>query len=148
MPVENRLDMELTGIKTPVGLKIQGPDLDGIQQIGSQIEEILGAVPGTRRSFRRTRLSGILHQYRCEPRRRRALWPDGRRRAAGDHFGNRRREHRDNVEGANAIPINVRYRADYRHDLDELRRCADMTPNGAQMPLGEVAACRFARDPR
>ncbi len=42
MPVENRLDMELTGIKTPVGLKIQGPDVDRIQQIGSQIEEILG----------------------------------------------------------------------------------------------------------
>jgi len=48
MPVENRLDMELTGIKTPVGLKIQGPEVDRIQQIGSQIEEILGTVPGTR----------------------------------------------------------------------------------------------------
>ncbi|MEA2679294.1 MAG: copper/silver efflux system protein, partial [Candidatus Binataceae bacterium] len=48
MPVENRLDMELTGIKTPVGLKIQGPEVDRIQQIGSQIEEILGSVPGTR----------------------------------------------------------------------------------------------------
>jgi Cu/Ag efflux pump CusA len=51
MSVENRLDMELTGIKTPVGLKIQGPDVDRIQQIGSQIEEILGSVPSTRGIF-------------------------------------------------------------------------------------------------
>ena len=51
MPVENRLDMELTGIKTPVGLKIQGPDVNRIQQIGSQIEEILGPVQGTRGIF-------------------------------------------------------------------------------------------------
>src|SRR5258708_35232507 len=51
MPVENRLDMELTRIKTPVGLKIQGPDVDRIQQLRSQIEEILGSVPGTRGIF-------------------------------------------------------------------------------------------------
>ena len=51
MPVENRLDMELIGIKTPVGLKIQGPDVDRIQQIGSQIEELLGSVPGMRGIF-------------------------------------------------------------------------------------------------
>jgi len=50
MPVENRLDMELTGIKTPVGLKIQVRRRSD-QQIGSQIEEILGAVPGTRGIF-------------------------------------------------------------------------------------------------
>src|SRR5207237_3526477 len=48
MPVENRLDMELTGIKTPVGLKIQGPDLGEIQRIGGQIQEILSGLPGTR----------------------------------------------------------------------------------------------------
>ena len=61
MPVENRLDMELTGIKTPVGLKIQGPDVDRIQQIGSQIEEILGSGSGHAGDFRRTSLSRILH---------------------------------------------------------------------------------------
>ena len=46
MPVENRLDMELTGIKTPVGIKVQGPDINEIQRIGSEIEEVLG--PGGR----------------------------------------------------------------------------------------------------
>ena len=51
MPVENRLDMELTGIKTPVGLKVQGPDLGEIQRIGAEIEELLTGVPGTRGVF-------------------------------------------------------------------------------------------------
>ena len=62
MPVENRLDMELTGIKTPVGLKIQGPDLGEIQHIGSQIEEILSAVPNTRSVFAERVV--VVRQYR------------------------------------------------------------------------------------
>jgi Cu(I)/Ag(I) efflux system membrane protein CusA/SilA len=45
MPVENRLDMELTGIKTPLGMKIQGPNLDGIQQAGAQVQRILSSLP-------------------------------------------------------------------------------------------------------
>src|SRR6202166_1489504 len=51
MPVENRLDMELTGIKTPLGLKIQGPNLEGIQQVGAQIQQILSAIPEMRSIF-------------------------------------------------------------------------------------------------
>src|SRR5947208_16505158 len=51
MPVRNRLDMELTGIKTPVGLKVQGPELGEIQAIGAQLEELLGSVEGTRGVF-------------------------------------------------------------------------------------------------
>jgi Cu(I)/Ag(I) efflux system membrane protein CusA/SilA len=50
MPIENRLDMELTGIKTPVGLKIQGPSLDGIEDLGARVQQILGAMPEMRRS--------------------------------------------------------------------------------------------------
>src|SRR5258708_13123850 len=51
MPVENRLDMALTGIKTPVGMKIQGPSLDQIQQIGTQLQQILAALPQVRSVF-------------------------------------------------------------------------------------------------
>src|ERR1700678_4703871 len=51
MPVENRLDMELTGIKTPLGMKIQGPSLDGIQQVGAQVQQILSPIPETRSIF-------------------------------------------------------------------------------------------------
>ena len=52
MPVENRLDMELTGIKTPLGMKIQGPNLDGIQQVGARIEKLLARLPTCGRSLR------------------------------------------------------------------------------------------------
>src|SRR5436189_3557108 len=51
MPVENRLDMELTGIKTPLGLKIQGPNLEGVQQVGAQVQQILSAIPEMRSIF-------------------------------------------------------------------------------------------------
>ena len=51
MPVANRLDMELTGIKTPVGMKIQGPDLNQIQEIGAQMQQILSAMPVQARSL-------------------------------------------------------------------------------------------------
>src|SRR5260370_7778717 len=50
MPAENRLDMELTGIKTPLGLKIQGPNLEGIQQVGAQVQQTLSAIPEMRSS--------------------------------------------------------------------------------------------------
>ena len=51
MPIENRLDMELTGIKTPVGIKIQGPSLDGIEALGATVQQILGAMPEMRSIF-------------------------------------------------------------------------------------------------
>jgi Cu(I)/Ag(I) efflux system membrane protein CusA/SilA len=51
MPIENRLDMELTGIKTPVGIKIQGPSLDGIEELGARVQQILGAMPEMRSVF-------------------------------------------------------------------------------------------------
>ena len=78
MPVENRLDMELTGIKTPVGIKVQGPDINEIQRIGSEIEEVLTPVEGTRASLCGTGVAGLLRQRRGRSRRRRALWTDGR----------------------------------------------------------------------
>jgi copper/silver efflux system protein len=68
MPVENRLDMALTGIKTPVGMKIQGPSLDGIQQLGTQLQQILSGIPQVRSIFaeRRPRTpSSHLQRHRC-----------------------------------------------------------------------------------
>src|SRR5258708_29696286 len=51
MPVENRLDMELTGIKTPLGMKVQGPNVEGIQQLASQIQNVLTGLPEMRSIF-------------------------------------------------------------------------------------------------
>ena len=147
MPVENRLDMELTGIKTPVGLKIQGPDVDRIQQIGSQIEEILGSVPGTRGIFAERVSQGFYINIDVDraAAARYGLTVGDVQRAVSSGMGGENIA--TTVEGRERYPINVRYLADYRNDLNALRRILIMTPSGAQIPLGEVARIDLSPGP-
>jgi Cu(I)/Ag(I) efflux system membrane protein CusA/SilA len=147
MPVENRLDMELTGIKTPVGLKIQGPDVDRIQQIGSQIEEILGSVPGTRGIFAERVSQGFYINVDVDRSvaARYGLTVGDVQRAVSSGMGGENIA--TTVEGRERYSINVRYLADYRNDLNALRRILIMTPTGAQIPLGEVARITLSPGP-
>jgi len=147
MPVENRLDMELTGIKTPVGLKIQGPDVDRIQRIGSQIEEILGPVPGTRGIFAERVSQGFYINVDVDRSvaARYGLTVGDVQRAVSSGMGGENIA--TTVEGRERYSINVRYLADYRSDLNALRRILIMTPTGAQIPLGEVARISLGPGP-
>jgi copper/silver efflux system protein len=147
MPVENRLDMELTGIKTPVGLKIQGPDVARIQQIGSQIEEILGSVPGTRGIFAERVSQGFYINVDVDRAvaARYGLTVGDVQRAVSSGMGGENIA--TTVEGRERYSINVRYLADYRNDLNALRRILIMTPTGAQIPLGEVARITLSLGP-
>ncbi len=147
MPVENRLDMELTGIKTPVGLKIQGPDVDRIQQIGSQIEEILGPVSGTRGIFAERVSQGFYINVNVDRAvaSRYGLTVGDVQRAVSSGMGGENIA--TTVEGRERYSINVRYLADYRNDLSALRRILIMTPTGAQIPLGEVARIDLSPGP-
>ncbi len=147
MPVQNRLDMELTGIKTPVGLKIQGPDLDRIQQIGSQIEEILGPVAGTRGIFAERVSQGFYINVNVDRAvaARYGLTVGEVQRAVSSGMGGENIA--TTVEGRERYSINVRYLADYRSDLNALRRILIMTPTGAQIPLGEVARISLGPGP-
>jgi len=147
MPVENRLDMELTGIKTPVGLKIQGPDVDRIQQIGSQIEEILGPVLGTRGIFAERVSQGFYINVDVDRAvaARYGLTVGDVQRAVSSGMGGENIA--TTVEGRERYSINVRYLADYRSDLNALRRILLMTPTGAQIPLGEVAHIDLTKGP-
>ncbi|MGZ6186229.1 MAG: efflux RND transporter permease subunit [Candidatus Binataceae bacterium] len=147
MPVENRLDMELTGIKTPVGLKIQGPELGEIQHIGSQIEEILSAVPNTRSVFAERVAQGFyvdIDVNRAVAARYGLNVADVQQAITSAIGGE---TIATAVSGRERIPINVRYFQDYRHDLDALRAVLLTTPDGAALPLGEVASVRLARGP-
>jgi copper/silver efflux system protein len=147
MPVENRLDMELTGIKTPVGLKIQGPDVDRIQQIGSQIEEMLGSVPGTRGIFAERVSQGFYINVTVDRAvaARYGLTVGDVQRAVSSGMGGENIA--TTVEGRERYSINVRYLADYRNDLNARRRILIMTPTGAQLPLGEVARISLSPGP-
>jgi Cu(I)/Ag(I) efflux system membrane protein CusA/SilA len=147
MPVENRLDMELTGIKTPVGLKIQGPDLGEIQKIGSEIEEILQIVPGTRGVFAERVAQGYyvnIDVNRAQAARYGLTVGDVQRLVASGMGGE---DIAVTIQGRERFPINVRYLRDYRDNLEALRQMLVMTPGGAQIPLGEVASVTLSPGP-
>jgi Cu(I)/Ag(I) efflux system membrane protein CusA/SilA len=147
MPVENRLDMELTGIKTPVGIKVQGPDLNEIQRIGSEIEEVLTPVEGTRAVFAERVSQGFYINITVdrEVAARYGLTVDDVQMAISSGIGGENIA--TTVLGRERYPINVRYLQDYRNDLDALQAVLIMTPSGAQIPLGQVAKVELSPGP-
>ncbi len=147
MPVENRLDMELTGIKTPVGLKIQGPDVEGIQNAGAQVQRILSKLPEMRSIFAERVAEGFyvnIEVKRAEAARYGLTVADVQRAISSGIGGENVAE---NIEGRERYPINVRYDRDFRDNLNALGRVVVATPFGAQIPLGEVARLSFSRGP-
>jgi Cu(I)/Ag(I) efflux system membrane protein CusA/SilA len=147
MPVENRLDMELTGIKTPLGLKIQGPNLEGIQQVGAQVQQILSTIPEMRSIFAERVSQGFylnVEVNRAEAARYGLTIADVQQAVTSGIGGEMVAE---NVEGRERYPINVRYSRDFRDNVEELRRVLISTPSGAQIPVSDVAKISFSRGP-
>jgi Cu(I)/Ag(I) efflux system membrane protein CusA/SilA len=147
MPVQNRLDMELTGIKTPVGMKIQGPNLEGIEQVGAQVNQILSSLPQIRSLFAERVAQGFyvnVQTNRAEAARYGLTVADVQRAVESGIGGENVAE---NIEGRERFPINVRYNRDFRDDLDQLRQVVIATPSGAQIPISEVAKVYFSRGP-
>jgi Cu(I)/Ag(I) efflux system membrane protein CusA/SilA len=145
MPVENRLDMELTGIKTPLGLKIQGPNLEGIQQVGAQVQQILSAIPEMRSIFAERVSQGFylnIEVHRTEAARYGLTIADVQQAVTSGIGGEMVAE---NVEGRERYPVNVRYGRDFRDNVEELRRVLIGTPSGAQIPVSDVAKISFSR---
>src|SRR4029077_13507490 len=147
MPVENRLDMALTGIKTPVGIKIQGPSLDQIQQIGTQLQQVLAALPQVRSVFAERVSQGFyvnVEVNRPEAAEYGLTIADVQQVVSSGIGGMNVGE---NVEGRERYPMNVRYERDFRDDVEELRRVLLATPSGAQIPIEQVAKIYFSHGP-
>jgi Cu(I)/Ag(I) efflux system membrane protein CusA/SilA len=147
MPVENRLDMALTGIKTPVGMKIQGPSLDQIQQIGTQLQQVLAALPQVRSIFAERVSQGFyvnVEVNRAEAAKYGLTIADVQQTVSSGIGGMNVGE---NVEGRERYPMNVRYERDFRDDVEELRRVLIATPSGAQIPIEQVAKISFSHGP-
>src|SRR3989475_67440 len=147
MPVQNRLDMELTGIKTPVGLKIQGPNVEGIQRAGAQLQQVLGGIPELRSIFAERVAEGFyinVEVNRPEAARYGLTVADVQRAVTSGIGGENVAE---NIEGRERYPINVRYSRDFRDDIAQLERVVIATPAGAQIPISEVAKAYFSRGP-
>ena len=147
MPVENRLDMELTGIKTPLGMKIQGPTLDGIQRVAGQLQEVLTSLPNVRSIFAERVSQGFyinIEVNRAEAARYGLTVADVQQAVASGIGGEMVTE---NIEGRERYPVNVRYNRDFRDNVEELRQVLIATPTGAQIPIADVAKISFSRGP-
>ena len=147
MPIKNRIDMLATGIKTPVGIKVAGPDLKVINEIGQQIEGVMRGVPGTA-SVYAERVTGGRY-VNIEIKRVTAARyglniadvQDVIRTAIGGMAVT------ESVEGLERYPVNLRYPRDFRDSLDRLRALAIITPRGEQIPLGRVADIGISSGP-
>ncbi|MEO9946757.1 CusA/CzcA family heavy metal efflux RND transporter [Paraglaciecola sp.] len=139
MPIKTRIDMLATGIKTPVGIKVAGPDLDIIQQIGLQLEQILPQVAGTA-SVYSERVAGGRYLKVDIQRDRAARYglniadvQDVISSAIGGMNVTQ------SVEGQERYPVNLRYPQSYRDSPEQLARLPLITPNGEQIALADVA---------
>ena len=139
MPIKNRIDMMATGIKTPVGIKVAGPDLEKIQEIGKRIENVLKEVRGTVSVYSERVTGGryvIVDIDRVAAARLGLNIADVqevvRTALGGMRVGM-------SVEGLERYPINIRYPRDVRDSLYRLRNLPLVTPTGAHIPLEEIA---------
>jgi Cu(I)/Ag(I) efflux system membrane protein CusA/SilA len=147
MPIKARIDMLTTGVRTPVGIKIFGPDLKTIEAIGQEIEMAAGPVPGTRSVFAEKVAGGYFLDFiikRDEIARYGLTVMDVGRiiesAIGGESIAT-------TIEGRERYPINVRYLRELRDTPDELGRVLVATPSGAQVPLGQLADLELVSGP-
>ncbi|MBP7814323.1 MAG: efflux RND transporter permease subunit [Thermoanaerobaculia bacterium] len=147
MPIKARIDMLSTGVRTPVGIKILGRDLDEIERLGEELEPILQAVPGTRSVFAERVAGGAFLDI--EPRRdrlaRHGLTVGELQRVIGAAVGGERVT--TVVAGRERYPVTVRYPRELREDPDRLARVLVPVPGGAQVPLAQLADIRLVHGP-
>jgi Cu(I)/Ag(I) efflux system membrane protein CusA/SilA len=139
MPIRNRLDMLATGIKTPVGIKIFGPDLATLDRIGKQIEGILPAVKGTNTVFSERAVSGRYLDVTIDRAAagRYGLSGDAVQMALSTAVGGM--EVGEVIEGRERYGILIRYPRELRAEPSQIARVLVATPSGAQVELGAVA---------
>jgi Cu(I)/Ag(I) efflux system membrane protein CusA/SilA len=146
-PIRNRLDMLSTGIKTPVGVKISGPDLGQIDRVAAQIEAAVKDVPGVTSALAE-RLNGGRYvdvdinrlaaaRYGLSVGDVQAVVSSA---VGGDNVG-------EVIAGRERFPINIRYPREVRDSLERLRQLPIVTDRGAQIQLGDVADLRIADGP-
>ena len=148
MPIRTRIDMLSTGIKTPVGIKIAGPDLATLERIGTEVEAVIRKVPGTTSAFAERVMGGRYVEFEID---RDAIARYGLTLAdvqevlsvalGGEPLTT-------TVEGLQRYTINLRYDRDFRSDLRALREDIVVpTPTGAQIPLGQLAEVKIVDGP-
>ncbi|MBI1932379.1 MAG: efflux RND transporter permease subunit [Ignavibacteriales bacterium] len=147
MPIKTRIDMLSTGIKTPVGIKIGGPDTQVLQNIGKEIEEVAKTIPGTRSVYAERSASGNFIDFEIN-------------RNAIARYGISINDVQDiimsavggmnitkTIEGLERYPVNLRYQRDFRDNIEALKRVLVPIPNGGNVPLSELAELKIKKGP-
>ncbi len=147
MPIKTRIDMLATGIKTPVGIKVAGPDLAVLQRIAEQVEAVVREVPGTSSVFAERVMGGNYVEFNIN-------------RDEIARYGLSVGDVQDvlevalggmplatTVEGLERYSVNLRYDRDYRENLEALREIIVPTMQGAQVPLGQLASVKTVAAP-
>ena len=145
MPIKTRIDMLATGIKTPVGIKVMGPDLDSLNAIAQRVEKAVKPLYGTRSAYAERVTGGNYLDINID-----------RFRAAS--YGLTTGDIQDviktaiggmnittNIEGRERYPVNVRYPRELRDNPEELKRVLISTPDKRKVPLGQVADISFSK---
>ncbi|GAB4298244.1 MAG: CusA/CzcA family heavy metal efflux RND transporter [Ignavibacteriaceae bacterium] len=147
MPIKTRIDMLSTGIKTPVGIKIAGPDLNILQDLGKQVEELMKTVPGTRSAYAERSVGGNYVDFEID-------------RDAIARYGLTVSDVQDvfmsavggmnitkTVEGLERYPVNLRYQRDYRENIEALKRVLVPVPMGSNVPLEQLGNIVIRKGP-
>jgi len=148
MPIKGRIEMLSTGLRTPVGLKISGDDLDTIEEIGAQIESVLASVKGTRSVFAERTGSGYFldFEWNREALARYGLSIEEAQEVIEKAIGGENVT--TTVEGRERYPVNVRYMRDFRTDIGALSRVLVPASEGQrQIPLSQLATIKSASGP-
>ncbi len=147
MPIEARIDMLSTGIKTPVGIKIAGPDLAELERLGQEIEAVVRELPGTRSVYAERVMGGNYLDFKIdrEAIARYGLTVDDVQQVIQTAIGGMNIT--TTVEGLERYPVNLRYSRELRDDLPALRSVLVPTPAGPQIPLGRLASLRYTVGP-
>ena len=147
MPIKTRIDMLSTGIKTPVGIKVSGPDLNVLQSLSGQIELAMKTIPETTSAFGDRAVGGYYLDFDIN-------------REAASRYGLTTGDIQDviqsaiggmniteTIEGLERYPVNVRYPRELRDDVESLKRVLIATSTGSQIPLAQVAELTYRRGP-
>ncbi|NOI24139.1 efflux RND transporter permease subunit [Vibrio mediterranei] len=147
MPIKTRIDMLATGIKTPIGIKIAGPDLKVIEEIGANIEPILNTIQGTVSVYAERVAGGryVTIDIKRLAAARYGLNVSDVQQVVSTAVGGMNVG--ETVEGLERYPINVRYPQDYRDSVVKLQNLPLVTPNGARIALADVAEIRYEDGP-
>ena len=147
MPIKNRIDMLSTGIRTPIGIKVLGPDVETIERIGIEVEKALEGLPRTRSIYAERTTGGYFLDFdlRRDQLARYGLTIEEAEMVILSAIGGE--VVTTTIEGRERYGVSVRYAREQRDSLEALSRVLVPTPSGAQVPLAQIAEIRMTTGP-